>query len=498
MPCFVRLIIAGLLLAAPLAAQWKAAESTTTCSYRRAREVLLASAQAHGGLETLRALKTQYRSGRGKAYSQGQNLSPDSPPIVRDFQAEAWLDYAGNRVRVETRTSIAGLPVHTRNVAAGDAGYLWNAATGAAFRATAGQIAAMRNNLRRDPLRLIANALARPESLRLLSSDTDGFEGRPHEVVGFTEPEGTLLTLYFDARTHLLSKLETWADSPVFGDTLTEQIYSDYRSVGGVKVPFRFVVRNAGEIVQELAYSEVRINTPLEPAMFDVPRDLLDQPSAPMQVASFAPGLHFIGGGTHNSLAVVFRDHVIVVEGPLSSDRSRAVLDKVRELAPGKPVRYVVNTHYHYDHSGGLREYIAEGVAVVTHEVNAGFIRRMAAGPGRTLRRDRLSLKPAEPGIETVTDKRVFSDGEQTLELYLVPNSHVNGMLVAYLPTQKVLFNSDLFSIPAVGPLSPANDFAVELREAIRKLGLKVETLAGGHGRVGTFAELEKAMALRK
>ncbi len=491
---FLALLSLGLSVAA--AGQWKPAESAGTRSYAKARQVLLAAAEAHGGLDALRSLKTQYRAGRGKTYSQGQNLSPDSPAIVRDVEVETWQDFAGNRVRLENRTQIGGAPVRARNVAAGDTGYTWNAATQAAVRATPGQIAGLRNSLRRDPLRLLVNALDRSETVRSLGADT--FDGRAHDVVSMTEPDGSGLTLYFDAATHLLSKVETWADTPVFGDTLAEQIFSDYRAAGGVKTPFRLTVRNAGEVTQEINYSAVRINEPFQAGVFDVPKDLLDPPGGPpIQVTLLAPGSHFIGGGSHNSLAVVFRDYVVVVEGPLSSDRSRAVLARVKELAPDKPVRYVVNTHYHYDHSGGLREYMAEGTTVVTHSANADFVRRMAKVP-RSIRADGLALKAVEPKVEAVSDKRVFTDGEQTLELYAVPSSHANGMLVGYLPKQKVLFNSDLFSPPPVGPLAPANDFAVELRDAIRKLGLQVETFAGGHGRVGPSSELEKAVALRK
>ena len=491
-------LLATFLLPGPAAPQASGSGSATTRSFGRAREVLHAAAEAAGGLERLRAIKTVHRIGKGKIYTQGQGLGPDSPPIMRDLETEGWVDFAANRVRTENRLQVGGVPVHNRNVLTGESGYAWNAATNANIRLTPAQLAGPRNALRRDPVRVIVSALSRAETARSLG--TDPFDGRPHDVVAFSEPDGTLLTLYLDAKTHLPGKLETWNDTAVLGDTLNEQVFSDYRTVTGVKAPFRLTVRNAGQVTQEMTYSTLELDASPDPAAFDLPANVLDLPpaaTAPMVATSLAPGVHHIGGGTHNSLAVEFADHVIVVDAPLSSERSKAVLAKVRELVPGKPVRSVVNTHYHFDHSGGLREYVSEGISVVTHESNANFVKGLV-GRDRAIRPDRLSARPAAAKVQTVTDKLVVSDGSQTLELHMLPTSHSHGMLVAYLPKHKLLFNADMFGPPLVGPLPSANDFAVELRDGIRKRNLQVETFAGAHGRVATLSELEQSVALRK
>lgn len=488
-----------LLVVAPADAQSMFPRSPLPRSLNGAREVLVAAAEAHGGLEKLRAIKTAYRGGRGKTYTLGQGMLPDAPPIMRDLESELWMDFAGNRVRNETKSRIGGVPTNNRAVMSGDTGYFWNAATGTSTRAaSAAQLTGLRNALRRDPLRLIVNALSRLESAR--SIGTEQFQGRAHDVLVIADTDGSLLTFYFDSQSHLLSKLETWSDAQVLGDTLTEQIFSDYRTVNGIKVPFRLTVRTAGQTVQETAYSTIRLDEPPPAEAFDIPKDVLDPSpiaTAPMHVTTLAPGVHLLGGGAHNTLSVEFRDYVVVIEAPLSSDRSRAVLNKVKELAPGKPVRWVVATHHHFDHSGGLREYIAEGVTVVTHPKNAEFIRGLGKVP-RTLRPDRLSAKAEEPRVESVSGKRTFSDGEQTVEIHPVQTTHAEDMVIAWLPRQKILFNSDLFGPPLVGPVGVANDFAVELLRAIRSAGWEVQTLAGGHGRPGTLAELEQAVSPRQ
>lgn len=136
--------------------------TATIRSSVRAREVLNAAAQAHGGLDNLRGLTSLHRAGKGKTYTQGQNLGPDTPAIVRDLETDQWLDFAGNRARVENKTAFGGIPFHGRNVLAGDSGYAWNAATGASTRFTPTGGTGLRNALRRDPARLIAMPWAAP------------------------------------------------------------------------------------------------------------------------------------------------------------------------------------------------------------------------------------------------------------------------------------------------------------------------------------------------
>jgi glyoxylase-like metal-dependent hydrolase (beta-lactamase superfamily II) len=217
-------------------------------------------------------------------------------------------------------------------------------------------------------------------------------------------------------------------------------------------------------------------------------------PAGPVTVTSVGENAYLVGGGSHHSLAVVLGDHVVVVEAPLNEERSLAVMAKIAETAPGKPVRYVVPTHYHFDHSGGLRTYIARGVTVVTTPGNRAFVERLAAAP-HTIRPDLLARQPRPPVIETFTGKRVFGEGAGTLEVLDVgPNPHVTEAVIAYLPRAKAVFVSDLFTIPAQGPFPPASPALVHFGERIKALA--VETFAPGHGRIGTMEDLKAALAV--
>jgi glyoxylase-like metal-dependent hydrolase (beta-lactamase superfamily II) len=349
--------------------------------------------------------------------------------------------------------------------------------------------------LRRYPDLLLQRAQERAETLRWLAEEN--IEGKRYHVIAFAESDGTLVTLFFDAETGLLAKCETFADHPIFGDTVTELLFFDYRLVAGVTWPFRLVVRNAGEIVQDLSYAEVQIDTPLNEDFFTPPSGVAYGPPmgdpTSVDITPLAEGVYFIGGSTYNSLAVAFDKFLLVIEAPVGEERSEAVLSELKKLAPEKPVRYIVPTHYHIDHLGGIRRYIAEGAIVVTTPGNERFIRAVAATP-HTVKPDALARAPREPHVEVFHGKRVFSDGSRTLELYDIgPNPHADEILIAYLPRERILFQSDLFNIPPVGE-PVASDATRHFARKIAELGLDVALIVPGHVRLGTMDDLRKAL----
>jgi glyoxylase-like metal-dependent hydrolase (beta-lactamase superfamily II) len=235
-------------------------------------------------------------------------------------------------------------------------------------------------------------------------------------------------------------------------------------------------------------------------------------PPVRVQADKLADGVWFLGGGSHNSVAVEFRDFVTVVEAPLNEERSIAVIDEVHRLIPNKPIRYIVNTHHHYDHSGGLRTYVAEGAIVVTHEANRHFYEKVLFYPGpRTLQPDRLSLDPLhdnlkiprfatlahpEPAGAWTEGKYVISDGTRSMDIHTIQGlAHTVTMLVAYLPAEKILINADMYSPPAQGaspPSPPLPPSLVTFANNLRRLRLDVSQHVPIHGRVGTHAEFMK------
>jgi glyoxylase-like metal-dependent hydrolase (beta-lactamase superfamily II) len=174
-----------------------------------------------------------------------------------------------------------------------------------------------------------------------------------------------------------------------------------------------------------------------------------------VQAEKLADGVYRITGG-YVALAIELTDHVVVLEGGQSEARGLAVIAEVKRAIPGKPIRYVVNTHAHFDHASGLAPFAAEGITILTHQQNKAFLEKALSAP-RTLAGDSLAKANRKPRVEGVGDKRVLGGGTRTIELHHIRDlAHSGGMLVAFLPTEKILFTGD-FNVPAQGqPVSPA------------------------------------------
>ena len=171
-------------------------------------------------------------------------------------------------------------------------------------------------------------------------------------------------------------------------------------------------------------------------------------------VEKIADGVFFLTGGAPLSVLVEFSDHVVVIEAPQDDAKSEATIAAVRRMMPGKPIRYVINTHHHFDHSGGLGGYVAEGIPIITHEKNKPYFERIFRNrstpePSRQPRSGRTAT------FETVNGTRVLRDSVMTLELHhLKGNLHAETLLVAYLPRQKLLVQADAFHPrPGAAPL---------------------------------------------
>jgi len=322
---------------------------------------------------------------------------------------------------------------------------------------------------------------------------------------------------------NLVELVGTWFPNPVYGDMDYEMRYTEYKDFGGVKFPMLLHTHqgdprlNVAHNYYEYRVTSVKPNVPV--ATIPVPEAVRTAVTPPARVESqkLADGVWLLGGGTHNSLLVEFKDYVAVVDAPNNEERSLAVIAEAARLAPGKPVQYVINTHHHFDHAGGLRTYLSQGTTIVTHESNKQYYLDILFRPTpRTLQPDRMALynpmywiSRRPPPIETVageprsTAKYVVTDGVRILEIIKVEDmayelgdrsyaqgNHSVDMLIAYLPKEKILFNADLYSPPAQGAApSPPTAGMRTLQQNIRKLKLDVVQHAPAHGRVGTHEE---------
>jgi glyoxylase-like metal-dependent hydrolase (beta-lactamase superfamily II) len=300
---------------------------------------------------------------------------------------------------------------------------------------------------------------------------------------------------------NLVEKVSVAATNDVVGDYLIEIAYSDYADFGGIKFPRHIVQSEDGHPTLDITIGDVKINAPVT---MDVPANVQQAtppPPAAPAVSKLADGVWYVSTGNARSWAVEFSDHAVVVEGSGNEARSLAVIAEVGKIIPGKPIRYVVNTHAHYDHAGGLRTFVAQGVTVVTHELNKPFYEKAWARP-RTIAPDLLSKSPRAAKFETVAAKKVMSDGTRTIELYhMKDTSHNIANLIVFMPKEGLVFWGDGYNPPqGDDPRDPARtpEQAIDLYRVITMNNLDVKTIAPAHGAgPKPFDNLKKAIGLQ-
>jgi glyoxylase-like metal-dependent hydrolase (beta-lactamase superfamily II) len=315
--------------------------------------------------------------------------------------------------------------------------------------------------------------------------------------VSFTLREKFRIKGWIDAEGQV-QRVLTWVGDTdglfgILGDMPVETLYSDYAEFDGLRFPRRIVQKWGGFPILEVTVDTVQRNAPVD---IEVPTAIRDGSAQPFDVTAVAEevaaGVWHVTGALWHSVAIEFDDHLVVVEAPFTAERSIAVLEELKVKAPGKPVKYVVNTHHHFDHSGGLRVYANRGAIVLTHEINLEFFERASTAP-RTLAPDGLAKSGRIADFRPVADKMVLSDGARDLELYHLEGSqHAAGLLFAYLPHEKLLIEADIFDPvgPDSQPPSRPDPEASNLYENILHYNLDVDTIVPIHGRPVPLAEL--------
>ena len=226
------------------------------------------------------------------------------------------------------------------------------------------------------------------------------------------------------------------------------------------------------------------------------PPDAVKSATERVAVDKVADGVWLVGGGSHNSVAIEMKDYMILVETPLNDGRSVPAIAEAKKLVPGKPIRYVINSHVHFDHSGGLRAAAAEGATIVTHSQNKAYFEKAFANPN-TIAPDALAKSGKKAKFITVDDKYTIKDGTRTVELYhLTDNHHSDNFLVVYLPKERLLIEADAFTPPppnAKPPSSP-NPLHVNLVDNLGTRKLPVDKIVPLHGRVVPLSDLYVAV----
>ncbi len=474
-----------------LAALLSLSACSTTSPERR---LIDDTVRAVGGRSAIEAASSVVLEGEGENFNLGQNKNPEGDlPVYKVTAFKRTVDLAGARWRQEqlrTPQFPASNPSPQRQILGLDGEVAYNIAPdGTATRASESVARDRRIELGHSPLFFLRMAMAEGAKLGTVRTHEN------HGVLDVTSPEGVTYTLSVDTGTKMPTSITSMTSNPLLGDVAVETTFDQYRDFGGLKLPTLMVSTLDKYQTARIRVTKASVNSDM--GDLAAPAAARSAPAAPpvVTVEELDTGVWYLAGQSHHSIVVEFADHLTLIEAPLEDARTLAVITRARELRPAKPLTEVINTHHHFDHSGGVRAAVSEGLRLITHQGNRSFFedvfrRRHAIAPDAWER----NQKPLQ--IETVEGEgRELKDASMTVALYPVTNSpHCDTTLMAYFPKGKLLVEVDEYSPPAANAtIVPKFPFAPNLLDNIRRRNLEVHRVVPLHSRIVPFADLVAA-----
>ena len=364
-------------------------------------------------------------------------------------------------------------------------------------------------------------SLSPPAFLKLASAASNttaksqSMNGKKYTVISFPvdakAPSGIPYTIsgYIDDH-NMVDKIETAVEEPnLIGDMVVEQSFSGYKDFGGVKFPTKIVQKRAGLSWTDLTITDVKANaaapTPPAPAggrgrggEGAGARGAAPAPP-PMTTKKLGDGIFMTTGG-YRSVAVEFKDHIVLIEGPNNEMTTTNIIAEVKKAIPNKPIKYVVNTHTHFDHSGGLRAAVAEGATIITHESNKPLYEKWFSNHRTLVMPDKLSQSEKKAKFEYIGEKKILKDELNTVELYHLKGAHhAEDIIIAYLPKIKTVVEADAFNAPAPNAPAPQtiNGFEKVFASELERLKIDYTTIIPIHQPAGGDREIKKADLLK-
>jgi glyoxylase-like metal-dependent hydrolase (beta-lactamase superfamily II) len=371
-----------------------------------------------------------------------------------------------------------------------------------------------------ERLNIVPAMRAHPDRVSEIADQMVGETSYPS--VQYRSDYGTFIVM-FDAATRLPARVRTPDWDALEGDSVFDAEFFDWRDVAGVKIPFRTYFTLNGMAIADLTYRDAVANPALPAGAFDIPPEQLATAAKPTdpritpfhwairrQYSAFYfdsdamyadDGMKFtmvdIGtnisetqGGTHNTVFIDAGPYLVAMEAPNDDGQSIPSIALAKERYPGKPIRYLVLSHHHVDHVGGMRQYAAQGATIVVGKGNGEYFRRALARPQTQNWNAPENYKT--PEVIEVDGKWTAPEATREISFYSLDNPHAAGTLMGYIPDQKLGLVTDIWN-PGP-PVTASNPNLAAIVHGVEKLGLAPEKFAGGHGTTGIYAQAVAAV----
>jgi hypothetical protein len=455
------------------------------------QQVIDDAVEAMGGAGRIRDVKALSIQGAGTAPNAGQNRTPDDElPVWKVNEYTRRIDLVNGRTRVqqvrEAQFLFAGDLVQRQTQGLdGDAAYNV-AANGTITRAGDAAARDRRSELLHHPvtfLRTIVDADLTLSNLRAKAGE---------RLVDIAMPAGGTMTLGIDSATHLPTRVVSMAANPNMGDVAIETRFSDYEEIDGLQLPRRLTTKMDYYLQLDLQVTKNAVDGDMSELAIPAELKQAKVPEPPPVVVTVEPvatGIWWLAGsGNHRSVVFEFDDHLVLFEAPVNEARTKAVIDKARTLSP-KPLTKAIVSHHHFDHSGGLRAAIAEGLTIVTHRSNEAFFRSLV-GRQHTIAPDTLEKVRRLVMFELVDDQLTLKDKSMEVQLYhLLDNPREGTNIYAYVPRDRILVQADLYDATWL-----RHSWGANVLQNLERRGLQIERSVPVHGVIEPFAQMVKTI----
>jgi glyoxylase-like metal-dependent hydrolase (beta-lactamase superfamily II) len=419
-------------------------------------QVITGAAEALGGKDRILSLKTITIEGYGQlAYQNGGGnitAAPDAPQKwINTNGVRRTMDLQHGRMRLEQRLVQDFVFAYARNMTGevrinqvldGDIAYNVGA-DGRPARAADAVIRVRRIEMLNNPITIVRTAL-NP------ATKVGNFRNAgKSQLVDITTAKGDKLTLAVDSVTHLPTWVSWVGPDTNLGDVTFRTSFVGYQIEKGLMLPYGYNTKmDFRDVVQNKLYvDKYTIDAPVDDMA--APQSIRSTPAPnpgppAIETIPVAKGIWFLKGQGGNSTLFEFDDHTTLFECYGSEALTRAIIDKARSIVSGKPLTECIVSHHHFDHSGGLRAAVSEGLTIITHRGNVDLFREMAARPARMFP-DALGRNPKPIKIRAVDEHLKLKDGSMEVDIYrVISNNHMANGVFAYVPRDRLVAEGDL------------------------------------------------------